>query len=77
MKLFKNHDNDRYTLLTHDYRLYGLIVYEKRVISKYVGKVAKTKNLVINGKLLKDIPNFLKSICFKLNKKPQENGTSY
>lgn len=72
MRLYKNSDN-QYTLVTHDSRLYSLAIQGIRhnnpyVISQYLGKLAP--GAIVTGVKVRRIPNFLKTKCFTLNKKP-------
>ena len=66
MQLYK-HSDTSFTLITSDKRIYGLAQQgPKFITANYVGKASKEYRST--GKLLKNIPNFLKSKVFKLNK---------
>ena len=66
MRLYRNSDNG-FTLVTHDLRLYKLDIQEEVVLSQFVGRI--TSDSIVNGVLLRNIPNILKHKCFTLNKK--------
>jgi hypothetical protein len=63
MKLYRT--SSGFTLRTHDNRVYDII--NGRAVYRMT-----SAEFVINGVLLREIPNNVKSICFKLNKKPKQ-----
>jgi hypothetical protein len=70
MRLYKHNDKS-FTLVTHDNRIYGLHEQgENQFVANYCGKAGPDYR--ISGLLLYKIPDFLKSKCFKLNRKPNE-----
>ncbi len=74
MKLYQNSHND-FTLVTHDSRLYSLAIQGQQngkylVVSQFIGRVSK--DAIVNGTLLRKIPDYLKNKCFTLNSKNYE-----
>lgn len=69
MRLYK-HNSMSFTLLTHDKRIYSLNQQGERFVYQYHGKASD--HYAAGGMLLREIPNFLKAICFNLNRKPNE-----
>jgi len=68
MKLYSHNNNNDYTLINHQNIMYELIhLGNNKYMPKKIGKVSD--DYVISGKLLKNIPNYLKRLCFNLNKK--------
>jgi len=61
MKLYQT--SSGYTLRTHDNRIYD-------ILCGHPNYLLTSETFVINGRLLREIPNHIKRICFKLNKKP-------
>jgi len=51
-----------YVLRTNDNRVYSILHLKEHFMFT-------SETFVINGKLLREIPNHLKRICFRLNKK--------
>lgn len=72
MKLYK-HNSLSFTLITHDRRQYHISSQGPIWVSQYLGKV--DSHAIINGTLLKQIPDFLKRKCFTLNTKNYESTT--
>ena len=69
MRLYK-HDSMSFTLVTHDKRIYSLNQQGQRFVSQYHGKAGDF--YTPGGMFLRNIPDFLKTLCFNLNKKPNE-----
>ena len=60
MKLYQT--SCGYTLRTHDHRIYD-------ILNGRANLLFVSETYVINGKLLHEIPNHIKRLCFTLNKK--------
>lgn len=61
MKLYQT--THGYTLRTHDNRVYDIVSGKPHYL-------LTSETFAISGVLLKHIPNHIKSVCFRLNKKP-------
>ena len=66
MRLWKTHNG--YTLINHENKLFELIVYNSKIMSVIKGGTVGA-GFTVQGRFLKNIPNFIKRKCFELNKK--------